>query len=295
MSTSRVPLRIRCRQIGVGDIDPLVNLLTRGFRVRTREFWLHAFRRLLEHSTPQGFPKYGYLLECNGAPVGVILLIFSFVAVNQEIRIRCSVSSWYVEPSFRGYAVLLASQALKYKDVTYFNITPHLDTLPILETQGYVRYCDGRFVAAPVISGWSNGRDVKLAVRGICANEWLPLAEAEVLANHTDYGCISVICAYDNRTYPFVFLPLWKSRAVRYAYLAYCRDVEEFVRFAGPLGRFLFRRGFPLVLIDSNGPIKGLIGKYSGEFPKYFRGPDRPALETSHTRNALCLAFSQRE
>ena len=50
------------------------------------------------------------------------------------------------------------------------------------------------------------------------------------------------------------------------------------VRFlAGPIGRYLAVRGRPLVIIDSNGPIPGLIGKYvDGKAPKYFKGPDRP-------------------
>jgi hypothetical protein len=51
----------------------------------------------------------------------------------------------------------------------------------------------------------------------------------------------------------------------RYAYLAYCRDVEEFVRLAGPLGRFLARRGLPLVVIDGSRPIKG------GQFERIFK------------------------
>jgi hypothetical protein len=39
----------------------------------------------------------------------------------------------------------------------------------------------------------------------------------------------------------------------------------------------LTARGRPLVIIDSNGPIPGLVGKYfSNKAPKYFKGPDRP-------------------
>src|SRR5205823_4624665 len=105
-----------------------------------REFWIRALNRLKAHPTPPGCPKYGYLLECRGAPVGVLLLISSAIDANGNTRIRCNVSSWYVEPAFRSYAAMLVSHALKYKHVTYFNITPNRSTLPILEAQGYVRY-----------------------------------------------------------------------------------------------------------------------------------------------------------
>jgi hypothetical protein len=73
---------------------------------------------------------------------------------------------------------------------------------------------------------------------------------------------------------------------VPYEYLAYCRDLKDFVRFAGPLGRFLSLRGITLVVLDSNGPISGLIGIYSDAFPKYFKGPDQPHLGD--------LAYSER-
>jgi hypothetical protein len=41
---SSVELRLRCREIGSADVDRIVDLLTRGFRVRAREFWVHALK-----------------------------------------------------------------------------------------------------------------------------------------------------------------------------------------------------------------------------------------------------------
>ena len=149
---SSADLRIRCREIGSADVDRIADLLTRGFPERTREFWLRALRRLSEHSAPEGFPQYGYMLESDGSPVGVILLICSCLDTGGEKRIRCNVSSWYVEPGYRVYASILASHALKREQATYFNITPRPWTLRILEAQGYKRYCSGRFVGIPALA-----------------------------------------------------------------------------------------------------------------------------------------------
>ena len=60
--------------------------------------------------------------------------------------------------------------------------------------------------------------------------------------------------------------------------LVYCRHLEDFVQFADPLGRFLAGRGFPLVVLDTNGLIEGLIGRYSDGAPKYLRSPHQPRL-----------------
>jgi hypothetical protein len=275
---SSLPPRIRCREIGVADIDSIANLLAVGFRKRTRDFWVRALRRLSEHHTPPGLPRYGYLMENRGTHIGVILLISSAIVTNKETRIRCNVSSWYVEPTYRSYAGMMVSHALRHKHVTYFNITPDRHTLPILEAQGYVRYCSGRLISAPVPFGWCCGSRIQLAEPGICADEDLPFSEIELLLQHAAYGCISVICSSANRRYPFVFLPRWKAGVVPFAYLAYCRHLDDFVRFSGPLGRFLARRGFPLIALDTNGAIGGLVGKYYDDAPKYFKGPDQPRL-----------------
>jgi hypothetical protein len=279
---------IRCREITSADLDGIVNLLTSGFRHhhRTRDFWVRALKRLSEHPTPPGFPKYGYLLECKGTRVGVSLLIFSSILVNGETRIRCNTSAVYVEPAFRGYAAMLVSRALRHKHVTYFNITPVPHTLPILEAQGYVRYCAGRFVSVPALSAWSYGSRVKAVAPDTCPDEDLPSSEIELLLAHARYGCMSLTCSSANRRHPFVFMTRRKFGLVPYAYLAYCRDLEDFVRFAGPLGRFLAWRGFPLVVLDSNGPVRGLVGTYSAASPKYFKGPDQPRLGD--------LAYSER-
>ena len=51
----------------------------------------------------------------------------------------------------------------------------------------------------------------------------------------------------------------------------------------------LAARGRPFVVLDSNGPIPGLVGKYfDAKMPKYFKGPDRPRLgDLAYTEAAM--------
>ena len=102
--------RVRCRQIEETDLDAVLDLLVEGFPGQARAHWAEAMRQLAAHDTPAGYGKYGYLLECDGVVAGIVLLIFS--KIDGAAHVRCSVSSWYVRPSFRGYAALLASHAL---------------------------------------------------------------------------------------------------------------------------------------------------------------------------------------
>jgi hypothetical protein len=272
------PLSVRCREIGTADLDQIIDLLTNGYRISKPDFWIRRVKRLSEHSTPSGFPKYGYLLDYNGTPVGTIFTIFSHVSINNTIKLRCYLGSWYVAPEFRNYAVMLASYALRYKEVTYLNITPTTHVIPLLDAQGYTRFCSGRFIALPALSRQSDDARVDVVASDICCDDDFSPLEHELLLKHAAYGCISLTCNAASGKYPFVFHPRRKGSVVPFVRLIYCRDLDDFVRFSGPLGRFLISRGFPFVVLDANGPIDRLIGTYSSRFPKYFKGPDQPRL-----------------
>ena len=269
---------IRCRQILDSDANGVAAILARAFPRRSVRYWLRALERLSRRSAPPGLPRYGYLLDNDGTPVGVLLLIFSTVRTGDASTIRCNVSSWYAEPAFRVHAPLLALQALKTKSVTYVNISPLPHTRPVIEALGFSRYSSGQFVAIPLLSGNAAGGG------NVTSGEIEPRVpfepyDRDLLLDHTKYGCISLWCTTSERAYPFVFLPRLVKGLVPCVQLVFCREVKDFVRFARPLGSFLAWRGRPLVLIDCNAPIPGLVGRYfEGVSPKYFKGPEQPRL-----------------
>ncbi len=280
---------LRCRQIEESDVEAVATLLANGFRTHDRQFWLQAFVQLRRHATPAGLPKYGYLLESDGRAVGAVLLICSLVRAGEADAPRCNLSSWYVDPAFRAYAPMLVSRALRHKDVTYVNVSPAPHTRPIIEAQGFSRYCDGIFVAIPALSGFFGGEKVKLYAATRTPQVSFDPHDRDVLLQHAALGCVSLWCATPERAYPFVFRRRFVRKIVPCAQLIYCSDVADFVRFAGPIGRWLGRRGLPFAIIDANAAIEGLVGWYSdGNMPKYFKGPQRPRLgDLAYTEHAV--------
>src|SRR5258708_4185243 len=162
------------------------------------------------------------------------------------------------------------------KGVTYLNISSAPHTRPIVEAQGYLRFSNGVFVALPCLSG---PPDVEAR---IIASDALPRApyeahERDLLRDHVDYGCVSLWCETPERAYPFVFRARRVKGLITCAQLIYCREVADFVRFARPLGAYLAWRGRPLVILDANGPGRGLLGKcFDQTMPKYFEGEAPP-------------------
>jgi hypothetical protein len=120
----------------------------------------------------------------------------------------------------------------------------------------------------------------------------LPAADFELLESHARYGCLALVCHTEDGPLPFIFLPK-RARSGRFPLpamqLVYCRDTADLARCAGALGRFLLLRGKPIVIVDANGPVQGLAGRYSAaRGRKYFKGPHPPRLgDLSYTELVL--------
>jgi hypothetical protein len=275
--------KLRCREIADTDIAAVADLLTRGFVGRSRQYWLQGLHRQAVREVPNGYPRFGYMLDYDGRAVGVLLLLYSSRIDGGETTIQCNLSSWYVDPAFRNYAPLLTRIAQRHQEVTYLNISPATWTWPIIETQGFNSYCSGLFFSIPALSRVRSGTTIETISADTNAVEGLPAAEVELLTRHAHYGCLSLVCRTPGGgAFPFILLPVRIRRgwiAPPAMQLVYCRDIEEFVDCAGAIGRALIRHGKISVILDANGPVAGLAGIYSGaRGRKYFKGPHRPRL-----------------
>jgi len=275
--------KLRCREISEADLDAVADLLTRGFVGRSRHYWMQGLRRQAARQVPNGYPRFGYMLDNGGMPVGVLLLLYSSRMNGGETAVHCNLSSWYVDPAFRNYAPLLTKIAQKNKEVTYLNISPATWTWPIIEAQGFNSYCSGLLFSLPALSRREPGLTVETISPDTHAIEGLPDPEVELLVNHARYGCLSLVCRTPGGgPFPFILIPMRIRRgwlAPPAMQLVYCRGIAEYVRCAGAIGRTLLRRGKLSVILDTNGPVPGLTGFYSkARGRKYFKGPHRPRL-----------------
>ena len=278
---------IRVREIADHDLGEVAALLGRGFE-RASGYYAYALAQLARHPTPTGYPKFGYLMETRERVVGAILLIFSAFGGAGSSRIRCNVTSWYVEPEYKSYAALFASRALQRKDVTYINISARPAARPIIKAQGFSQYSRGQFVALPALHLTCDA-PAKVISADAGPDVSVDPADRDLLAAHAKFGCTSVWCVTAERAYPFVFLPRMFKRWMPGAQLIYCRDVKDLVRFAKPIGRYLAARGMFLVSIDANGPIRDMIGTYlEGKSPRFFKGSACPRIgDLAYTQMAM--------
>jgi hypothetical protein len=281
---------IVCRLIAEDALDGVVECLTRGFPERPKTYWTAALDRLSRRPEIADHPRYGYALFSEGVVVGVLLQIVSRADGAPEGAIRSNLSSWCVDKEHRGYAPLLHMTSVRRKEATYLNISPAMHTRKVIEAFGFRRYSNGQIVAAPLLSPREPDVSVRPFVKDGPDAGLLPAGERALLADHAVFGCRVLLCVKDGAAYPFVFLDrkIFR-RLVPCPQLIYCRGLDEFVRFAGAIGRHLMFRTGPFCLVDAAGPMAGLAGKYFAErAPKYFKGPTPPRLgDLSYTELVL--------
>ena len=272
--------KVRCRQICDDDLVTVTDLLVQGFPATDSEHWRRGFGRISQRDAINNYPKYGYVLEVDAKIVGVILLIFSIRASGETQYTLCNFSSWYVVREYRSYGAWLVSTALRHVDATYINISASRHTWRTIEAQGFRRYTDGMILSFPAL-----GRPVpRVSIEAFDpARDYhniLSEAEYDLLAAHVDYGCVALIAMEDGSGRPFVFVPRRALRGVIPNHqLCYCREIADFARLSGPLGRALMKQGVFFILVEANGPLPGLPGRYfPGLRPGYFKGPHEPAI-----------------
>ena len=272
----------RFREIQAGDLNAIGDLLTRGFQHRSRDYWMRGLHRQDTRPLPPNAPRFGYLIENNGVPVGCLLTIYSSKMIDGELATCCNVSSWYVDPEFRNYAALLASMTQKRKDITYLNVTPAPATWPILEAQGFLPYCRGLYFSFPALSRSGRGMTIEVVTTATASVAGLPDADLEMLKRHAEYGCLALVCRTAQATRPFIFFSLRKRRGIiplPALQLGYCRSIADYVDCAGAIGRYLLVRGKPIVIVDATEALAGLPGIYRElRRRKYYKGPHRPRL-----------------
>ncbi len=278
MKPSATTERVRCRLITELDLDVVSDLLCIGFKGRSRESWTRGFDILKAREVPEGLPRFGYCLDAGGKLVGIILLVVSHRMVDGVAQPFSNVASWYVLPEYRAYAQLIVSIALRRKDVTYTNVSPAPHTWPIVENQGYTRYCGGLFFAAALLKRPDPGAEIET----FSADAHKGMADFDMLLRHLRYGCEVAVAREGTKLTGLVFRR-YRIRSGRVPlpamFVIHAPDRAQLVRLSGNIARHFLSKAAPILVMDADGPVEGLRGIYTEKRGrKYYKGPHRPAL-----------------
>ena len=267
-----------CRPIEECDVPAVLDCLVRGFPERGRDYWAHGLERLAGLAPVGDYPRYGRVLEVDGAIVGVMLQMFSTREDAEGGAPRCNLSSWCVDPDYRGYGHALHARSVARREVVYLNISAAPHTVAALKAVGYRRYSEGQFLFAPLLSrGAADARVVEFSDASPQAQALSP-ADRRLLADHAGFGCLALIGMKDGAATPLVFQKrtIWRER-IPCLQVIYCREPRDLVTFSGALGRVLARRCHFLCVLDAGGTVPGLVGRFlRGRELRYYKGASAP-------------------
>ena len=268
---------VLCRAIEPHDIPAVIECLTRNFAERPRDYWIRGLAALGRREIVSGRPRYGHLLEVEGAVVGVLLQIFS--GGGDGYAARCNLSSWCVDANYRAFSYLLQARATKDRSVVYVNVTPAPHTAPFLEATGFHRFAAGRMLFAPWLSPARPGTRVVRFCEQAPESALLSESQRRLLADHVALGCEAYIGLGAGEARPFVFQRRRFARGLlAVLHVIYCENMGDLATFANPLGRIFARQGLFFCLVSAEHSVPGLVGRFfRRRVSHYFKGDVAPS------------------
>jgi len=278
------------REIRDDDLAEVVALLCQGFPRRTPEYWRAGLQRLATRERPPYTEKYGYVLATEDALGGVVLTIASDHEDGLKRQVFINISSWCAQPSFWGApARELYRHACRRQDVTYTNLSAAAHTIKTITSFGFQEWTSGQMVAVGLKWDRSSLRKLHFLTLNEAKSIGISSAEARLLADHEDFGCLAFCLETPNGLFPFVFVRRRIKGFVPCAQLIYCRNLGDLVEHGPAISMWLAIRGFPFMIIDASAMINGLTGCYfPGKARKYFKGP-QPLKAVDHSYSEMVI------
>lgn len=252
---------MKIRLITKEDIEAVLLLLCEGFPRRDTAYWTKAMCCLDQLPEVDGYPRYGFLLEDQGAVQGVMLVLTADLGPGFVGGLRSNLSSWYVREPWRKYAIFMLRAALKVQGGCYTDLSPVPQVAQINAAFGFVEYTGGSILLdarSSLMTGgkvtvWDGVSDTGLAAQ-------LDPALRAVARRHIGYGCRALLFAGASSSELALFRIKWLKRIIPTARFVY-GDPAQLIHSAGPLMRALLGCGLPLAQIDVPIGMQSRVGR----------------------------------
>jgi hypothetical protein len=244
-------MAMKIRVIGQDDRDAVVALLCEGFQRRDRAYWVRALHHLDQRPEVAGYPKYGFLIEDQGAVQGVLLILTADLGAGFAGGLRSNLSSWYVREPWRKYATFMLRAALKVQGGCYTDLSPAPQVVQINAALGFRPYTGGS-ILLDARSAFRGGGTVAfwdgVAETGLSAG--LDSTLKAVARRHIGYGCTALVLSGPAGPEVALYRIKKLKRVIPAARFVY-GDPALLIDSAGAVMRALLGRGVPLAQIDA--------------------------------------------
>jgi hypothetical protein len=262
------------REITDDDLEAVRELLVEGFPFRSQSYWTKGLANLRSLPRVEGYPKYGYLVDADDAPQGVLLTITSDRGAH---GVRTHLSSWYVREGYRHFALLVFRHALELQNTTFINPSPTDDVVRVLNAFGFEPYTAG--VVMLDLRMAMRRRSSRGAVQRLDFGDLAELSEPEgqIAEDHLRMGCDVLRLETDVRAGLLIHRRKWIRRSLPSSQVI-LGDPDLIIELARPMMRELASRGSLLALCDVDQSGKPALGRVFRRGIRYFKGAEAPPV-----------------
>jgi hypothetical protein len=260
---------MKIREIEEGDLPAVIALFAYAFPLRRPTYWRRGFDNMRVLPAIPGHARYGFLFEADNKVQAVLLALGA--QVGDTCR-RINLSAWCAHPTYRMMGGLLHAKVMKQKAESYLNLSPAEHVIPMLEPLGFKPYTGGVCLI-----------DGRAALRTDMGSRLIPYdpakdngltAELAIIAErHYRYGCTVLMLYRGSAPAELVIYRTKWIKGVLPCGQVICGAPERVLAAAGPLMRYLLKRGIALALVDIIEPCD-MIGTHTfwGRSLRYSRG-----------------------
>lgn len=267
-----------------------LDILSRGFTNRPREFWKACLARIHRAggNTKAGVPA-GYLLMSGKDPIGVALTPAGMrpgTTGSQERMIN--MSSWYIEPEHRWRGPMMLRSIIRTTDATFTDLTPTASVQKILLALGFKPINAGESVVLLPQASLRPAHGARVIELERTPKNAIADETRHRLARHTEFGCIALALDVEGLWLPLLFKPCAR-RGIPGLRLIYCEDHILLRRAISPVARALLRRGKLFLIRDLEAGEKPGFGIARPGFALKYATRSQFSNRTDYTGTELCL------
>ena len=218
-SVSRATTGPRVRAVDDRDEGEVCRLLSAGFGHKL------PWHRMFNHKWQHDVMPRGFVLTANDKIVGFIGLICVVRHLAGKSGLVCNLSSWYVQPDYRGWSNALIAAATQFEGVTYTSLTPGPIARRILLAMGFVTLDKETHYLPPFLQVMTLSKRAQLIFDPAEMRPLLSETRRLVLDDHSRYDCLPMLLIDGDETAFAVFRRrLYRGRffSVPYSEMLHC-------------------------------------------------------------------------
>jgi len=186
---SRLPPDIR--PVRGTDIEQLCAFLHRGFGTRIP---VAAWRLLFDYKWLEEKPNLGFLLVAGNEILGFIGTVYARRLIQGKTVLVCNLSSFYVQPDYRGWSFALLEHALRDESVCYTSLTPSRTVVHMCEAMGFSYIERNKIILPPLLNATTlRGPSPRIIFDPEQVRALLDGEQRQIFDDHAPYDCLQLV------------------------------------------------------------------------------------------------------